>query len=130
MATASIDKKIESFISKWEPHIFSSGSYPGEDYLDFQREYRRLLRNIAGNAGSKLKTFNKNHYCFSAVLEDNETGVLAYISISDVRSFRNEWHKSILYRRMAHANDWTGGRNNYTTLGNLYNSLKAFNQVD
>ena len=37
MATASIDKKIESFTSKWESHTFSNGSYPGEDYLDFQK---------------------------------------------------------------------------------------------
>ena len=130
MATASIDKKIESFISKWESHTFSNGSYPGEDYLDFQKEYRRLLQNIVGNAGSKIKTFSKNHYYFSAVLEDNETGALTHIAISDVRFFRNKWHENILYRRMSHAKDWTGGRNNYTTLGNLCNTLKAFNQVD
>ena len=42
-----------------------------------------------------------------------------YLSISDVRFAPRQWAKSILVRTMAHAKDWTGGRNNYCDLAGV-----------
>ncbi len=60
------------------------------------------------SAGLTLKQFNKNHYCFSAVVTDGER--FAYISVSDVRS-NPRIFSEVLYRTMAHEKDWHGGEN-------------------
>jgi len=120
----TLASKIAKFEKEWKAHTFSTGVYPGEDYVSFQRKYRNLLKAVAENAGMELHSFNKNHYEFSAVLRDKETGAFVYVSISDVRFFPNEWATSILYRTMAHEKDWTGGYNRYSTLSDLSDNLR------
>lgn len=95
---------------KWLGHNFSTGTVSGKDYLEFQEDSKKDLKKMAIENGLKLKKFNKNHYCFSAVLED-ELGHFIYVSQSDVR-FGGDINR-ILVRTMAHEKDWTGGRNNY-----------------
>lgn len=46
-------------LKKWTEHEFSSGGY-------------------------RLHKFNKYHYCFSAVLQDEETGSYVYVSVGSV----------------------------------------------
>lgn len=46
-----------------------------------------------------------------------------YISISDVRYWKNEWADYILYRTMEHEKDWTGGSNQYSSLNDLSENL-------
>lgn len=101
-------KKIES----WLTHEFSTGCYPGKDYTEFQSHARRDLRRICKENDLGLHAFNKSHYEFSAVLKHTGTGAFVYVSIPDVRFFRNEWYNSVLYRTMEHDKDWTGGGNN------------------
>lgn len=121
---AKLGKKIISFGNKWLCHEFSSGCHPGEDYLKFQTEYRSVLRAVAEEAGYKLVKFNKNHYCFSAVLQEIETQAYAYVSISDVRGSSTDWFYRILYRQMENANDWKGKENHYCDLSDLDKCLK------
>lgn len=68
----------------------------------------------AAAAGYKLYKFNKNHYCFSAVLQDEETGRYVYVTVGDVRR-TYKWDGDVLYHTMAHEKDWTGGRNHFCT---------------
>lgn len=98
-------------IEKWLGYQFSSGSYPGADYLTFQKEAIRELRKMVKPDFSA--TVYKNHYEFSAVLSLVDTGKLVYLDIGDVRSYGDPWYNRVLIRTMAHDKDWTGGPNHY-----------------
>lgn len=113
--------KLEKFLDAWRNHWFSSGPYPGEDYLKFERAFRGVLKEVGEQANCDLFKFNKNHYECSAVLKARETGLLVYVSISDVRFFQGEWYSHILYRQMKDETDWSGkgGPNRYSTLTEL-----------
>lgn len=117
--------KVEILLDRWLGHQFSSGSIAGEDYLKFQRESKRVLKELAGEAGYDLYRFNPNHYCFSAVLQQIEGGAFAYVSASDVRFGKDEWATHLLYRQMKHEEDWTGGPNHYCSMLELPASLRA-----
>lgn len=101
-------------------HEFSSGGTTGLDYKQFQAKYRNFLKRELH--GYNL-TLNPNHYEFSAVIEKpaqgSEPAKYVYLSISDVRFFPRKWATNILVRTMAHAKDWTGGRNNYCDLAGV-----------
>ena len=86
-------------LKKWIRHEFSTVCCAGEDYLAFQKDARADLRKQASTAGYKLHKFNKNHYCFSAVLLDEETRNYIYISVGDVRCGRR-WYEEVLYRTL------------------------------
>lgn len=104
---------MSKHLEKWLKHDFSTGVKTGEDYLKFQREAKANLKKQANAAGYTLHSFHKNHYCFSAVLHHAETNKFIFISISDVRFFKNEWYTHVLYRTMKYEKDWTGGQNHY-----------------
>lgn len=106
-------------MSKWLNFQFSTGVYPGEDYIRFQRQARNELKKQAEASGFELHQFNKNHYEFSAVLRHKETNRFVYVSISDVRYFPNKWYDRVLIRTMAHDKDWSGGPNNYCCWDNI-----------
>lgn len=54
---------------KWRDYKFSTGTTTGEDYLSFQKDARSDLNKMAKEEGMKIHNFNRNHYCFSAILE-------------------------------------------------------------
>lgn len=116
--------KVKSFLNTWlDRDIEDWGSTTSQEYKDFQRSYRNVLKEIGKNIGFELHSFSKNHYDFSAVMKSNTTNQFYYISISDVRYFKNEWANNILYRTMEHDHDWTGGSNRYSSLENLSENL-------
>ena len=82
--------KIEE-LKKYLTHEFSSGSYTGEDYRTFQTKYINYLKAICRENHWQLVNVGKNHYCFSAFIKSAENKC-AYLSISDVRYFTNEWY--------------------------------------
>lgn len=100
----------DSTMRKWQAHNFSSGAYVGDDYVAFQRAMRADLNKQLKSVGLTLKQFNKNHYCFSAVVTNGDKFV--YISVGDVRGNRRIFSE-VLYRTMAHDKDWCGGSNRY-----------------
>lgn len=114
------------FFGKWYGTEFENcGGITSNQYEKFQADYKTTLREICKNINFELISFNKNHYQFSAVLRSNETGNYFYISIPDVRSWKNEWANNILYRTMKHEKDWTGGTNRYCTIVQLQSALKS-----
>ena len=126
--------------NKWLNHTFSSGTDPLPDYVEFQRKMRFDLKRIAKNNNLELHSFNKNHYEFSAVLKDIHEDKFIYVSISDVRYWKNEWYNHVLIRTMEHDKDWTGGSNHYCKweeigmkareLINSMSKQKVFNDLD
>lgn len=116
--------KVKEFLNTWlDREIEDWGGTTSQEYKNFQRNYRSVLKEIGKNIGLELHSFNKNHYDFSAVMKSNITNQFYYISISDVRYWKNEWANKILYRTMEHDHDWTGGSNRYSTLENLSKNL-------
>lgn len=102
-------------INEWKNHEFSTGGIAGEDYKKFQRQMKTDLKKQAVKEGFELHSFDPGHYEFSAVLSKqigNEERFI-YVSISDVRFFKNHWADHVLVRTMKHDHDWTGGRNTF-----------------
>ena len=97
---------------KWRNYEFSTGATTGEDYTSFQKDARSDLNKMAKEEGLIVHSFNKNHYCFSAILK-TQGGKYIYTSISDVRFFPNEFLDHVLIRTMKNEKDYTGGTNNY-----------------
>lgn len=64
-----------------------------------------------------------SHYKFSCFIKGNEKFV--YISISDVRFFRNKWFNNILIRTAESEKDYHGGVNQYTSLPCLEAKIKS-----
>ena len=113
--------ELPTSLRPYADYVFSSGGITGDDYMSFQRKYKNYLAKILPE-GYKIHSWNKNHYQFSAVIEHE--GNYAYISISDVRYWPNEWFTSILVRSMAHDKDWRGGTNQYTSLFKLTEKIQ------
>lgn len=113
--------KMQDLIQTYENHQFSSGPTTGLDYETFEERYKKILKDIANNIQAQLIDFNGGHYGFSAFMEKD--GKFAYISISDVRSFKNEWKDDILVRTAENDRDFSGGRNTFTNLHKLESRL-------
>jgi hypothetical protein len=109
-------------LEKYLDYTFSTGNYTGKDYLSFQTKYINYLKGLCNDNGWEFVKACKTHYEFSAFIKNSDNKFI-YLSISDVRFFFNEWYTHILVRRAEHEKDYTGGRNNYTTLPNLVSTL-------
>lgn len=97
---------------RWRDYGFSTGTITGDDYLSFQKDARSDLNKMAKEKGLIVHSFNKNHYCFSAILKTQD-GKYIYTSISDVRFFPNQFLDHVSIRTMSNEKDYTGGTNNY-----------------
>ncbi len=112
-------KDLENYLY----YEFSSGCTTGSDYKIFQTKYINYLKGLCINNDWQLVNIGKNHYEFSTFVK-NDKGAFLYISISDVRYWKNEWYNHILIRTATHERDYTGGYNQYTTLCDLENKIK------
>lgn len=112
-------------MKRYATHYFEDwGGCTSVDYKTFERKYINFIKSLMKKNGGELISANKNHYCFSAVVKRSD-GQLVYISISDVRYFKNEWLRNILVRTMAHEEDWTGGSNHHTNIDNLEKAIHS-----
>ena len=105
-------------LEKYLNYEFSTGCYTGKDYLTFQRKYINYLHSLCKERHWSLVNVGKNHYCFTAFIKTNDD-LYVYISIPDVRFWKNEWYNHILIREAKNEKDYHGGRNHYTTLTEL-----------
>lgn len=110
--------------AQWKNRTFEDyGSTNSPDYIKFQSQYRRDLGKLARSHEWELASFNKNHYCFSAFLHNPANDKYAYLSISDVRDFHDDWADDILIRSAESEEDFTGGPNHSATLDTLGEEL-------
>ena len=109
--------KLEE-LKKYLNYEFSTGCYTGEDYKIFERKYINYIKSICKEYGWGFVRALKGHYEFSAFIKNNKEQYI-YISISDVRFFKNEWFGHILIRTAKNEKDYTGGQNRYCGLPTL-----------
>ena len=73
---------------------------------------------VSKNGKQYTRAFDDvDKHCFPVFGKENE--YKAYVSISDVRYFSDEWYNHILIRTAKDEQDYRGGFNNYTTLDGL-----------
>ena len=113
-------KNLKTYLNKG---IEDWGSVVSDDYKSFQTKYRNYLKKVCKENGYELVSFNPSHYEFSCFIKGNDKFV--YISISDVRYFKNQWYNHILIRSAKHEKDYTGGFNQYTSLQLLESKIKS-----
>ena len=79
----------------------------------FARDFRSFIKhNLPEN--SRLVSFNIYHFFVSGYIERNKKYV--YFGLSDVRFSPKSWHNDILIRTAEHDKDFSGGRNQTTSL--------------
>ncbi len=112
-------KELEKYLN----YEFSTGAYTGQDYKSFQNKYINYLRSLCKQNNWQLVNIGRNHYCFTAFVKNNENRFV-YISISDVRFFKNEWYYRALIRTAESERDYRGGHNYYNELPRLHFAIK------
>ena len=105
-------------LEKYLNYTFSTGCDTGDDYKSFQRKYINYLRSLCKENSWELLNPCKGHYEF-AVFIRNPAQKYIYISISDVRFWKNEWYNRILIRTVKYEKDYHGSGNHHTSLPNL-----------
>ena len=104
---------------------FESSSQTTKEFTSFSTKLRNAVKEqLEINGNWELHAWNKGHFYCSAFLKNKVDGTFMYISISDVRHFKNEWYEKMLYRTAVHEKDYTGGRNQYCRLDQLNEVLK------
>ena len=112
-----------AFFRKWHGvQLEDCGGYVSKEYNAFQNAFKRVITKMAEDMGARVVTFHKMHYDESAMIERN--GKFVYISHSNNLSNRSTpvLHR-ILIRTARHAEDWTGGANNYANWSQLANEI-------
>ena len=115
---SELPRSLQPFVG----HVFSSGSYTGDDFNDFNIKFKRVIKKMLPDDYS-LHYWNKGHYYCSAVIKDNEDRFI-FMSIPDVRYFPHEWILDILIRTMSHDKDWKEGPNHRTDLINFSKDIQ------
>jgi len=104
-------KELQRYLNK---DIENYGGITSPEYRSFERKFKNYIEKVMIDNGGELVKFNPNHYEFSCFVKRNNKYL--YISISDVRYFKNSWYNNILIRTANNEKDYSGGRNDYTSL--------------
>jgi hypothetical protein len=115
---SELPKTLQPFVN----HVFSSGSYTGNDFKDFNIKFKNTIKKLLPE-GYSIHYWNTGHYYCSTVIKDNKERFI-YMSISDVRYFPHDWVEDILIRTMEHDKDWKGGSNHRTDLINFTKDIQ------
>lgn len=98
------------------------GAYQSDDFKNFSRLYKNMLKKMCKANGWELVNFNTGHYYCSWFVKNSEWKFV-YCSFSDVRHFTKDWYRNILHRVAKNEKDYTGGSNWYTELENLEGAI-------
>ena len=99
-------------------YTFESDSMKTPEFKAFARAFKSDLKDLTAN-DFDIVSYNIGHFYMSGFLQSKLNGKFVYFSVPDVRSLKNDWQKNILIRTAENDKDYTGGRNNYTTLEDL-----------
>lgn len=105
--------------SRWLRVNFESSCYTTEQFKSFVRDFRSDMKAILKGTDWTLHSLLPGHFYISGFIKNSINGKLMYFSISDVRFFQDEWHRSMLIRTAEHDKDWMGGMNHYTKFREL-----------
>lgn len=109
-------------IGKWLNHDFNI-SRTKHDYLEFEREYRALLLERTKKLGFEMISFNSHNYCFSTVIQNIVSKRYYYINISDLRFFKDDWYKRILWKEISSPTDIVGKDSQRSALMSLFDDI-------
>lgn len=121
---ASAKKGIRK-LDQWLKIEFESSCSKTDQFKAFSRQFCSELKKILP-AGCTLTGYSTGHFYVSGFVYNEKTQKYAYFSISDVRSFRNEWYHHMLVRTARSNHDFTGGTNQYTP---FYAAAGAFEKL-
>lgn len=104
-------ERMSAVMKKWKNHYFESSCYKTEDFKAFAGDLKKYInKNLPPS--SKLVNWSVGHFYVSGFIQKGEQYV--YFSLRDVRGY--DWYDNVLIRTAAHCKDYTGGRNNYTSI--------------
>ncbi len=101
---------------------FESSSETTSEFLKFFRTFKSELTKVLTEKGCNKIEIGKGHFYVSGFFTA-PSGQVYYISLSDVRSFREDdnFYGSLMYRTAKHYKDYTGGSNQYVPIGQIQN---------
>ena len=108
---------MKKFIKNWLWNNFESSIGLTDEYNSFNRWFKSIIKKIASNLWWDIIWFKPNHFDTSWFIQVGDKYV--YISISDVRHFKDSWYNNILFRTAEHSKDYTWWSNNSSTLEEL-----------
>ena len=110
--------KVKSGIEKWVGFTFQSSSMKTPEFSAFAKDFKKnLLEQIKKDF--ELVDWSVGHFEVSVFIQDKQSKKFIYLSISDVRFFRDGWFDNVLIRTAKHAKDYTGGSNSYCKFENI-----------
>lgn len=84
---------------------------------EFGEVFTRFMKKMFPDCYVK----NTSSYCEGGVVIKNPVDKYIYVRTNDYRW--SDWTQRILYRTMAHDEDWTGGGNNFADIDELKDSV-------
>ena len=109
-------------IESWLGFQFESSSGLTEEFATFYQDMKGYLKKEL-ESDFELVNVSRGHFEISGFVKNKVTGKYAYLSMSDVRYWQDEWYEHILVRTAEHDKDYTGGSNDYTNLVKLKEHL-------
>lgn len=120
----------KKFYAKYQGRgIEDDHAYKSEDFKQFARDFRSMLREQLKDIGGYIVKFNVGHYDVSGFIKQGVR--CAYFSYSVPRGQwpidleRSDALGGILVRRARDEHDYYGGSNNFTNLAGLQTLIKA-----
>ena len=115
----------QTFYTKWQSSVLAdAGAYVSEEHNNFQTAMMREISRYAEAVGAAVVSENKGHYYTSCFIERN--GKFVYLNHSaDMRmddGIRIELG-SFMIRTARHANEYTGGSNQYYDMQQLQSMI-------
>jgi hypothetical protein len=105
-------EKIANILKTTE---FESSSTKTQQFKDFVSELKKEFKKEIIGIGGKDIEFHVGHFEVSGFFEYNNQ--LFYFSFPDVRGSYFSCDVTMMYRTAQHRKDWTGGSNQWVTIG-------------
>lgn len=105
-------KKIATILRQTE---FESSSTKTRQFMDFVKTFKAEFKKEMASVGATEIEFHVGHFDISGFF--NVGSKLFYFSLGDVRGMNYKNSVEIMYCTAQHRKDWTGGINQWVTIG-------------
>ena len=93
--------------------------------IQFARDFKSDVRSMLKGTDWTIDTLKANWFVLSGFLYNKTKDVWVYLSVSDLRHWRNSWTDNMLVRTADSNKDYTGHANNSVGLRGLVDYLKS-----
>ncbi len=112
------EEKVEKFIKKWDWKDMGDWTVVSPEFKSFARGFKALMKAIWEIDNKSFKAWHFYTSWFIKVWDH-----YIYVSISDVRYFKDGWKTNVLYRTAKDTSDYTWGRNHDSSLVDLKKNI-------